>query len=124
MTEEKETKETEEKVEVKEAPKASKKEDNVAMAVIAYFIFFVPLLTDSKDDPFVKFHVKQSIVILITSVIVWVLGMFIPFIGWFIIAPIGGLIVFVLWVIGVMNAIQKKKTPVPIIGQFAEKLDF
>ena len=124
MTEEKETKEVEEKEEVKEAPKASKKEDNVAMAVIAYFIFFVPLLTDSKDDPFVKFHVKQSIVILITSVIVWVLGMFIPFIGWFIIAPIGGLIVFILWVIGVMNAIQKKKTPVPIIGQFAEKLDF
>ena len=117
--EEKETKE-----EVKEAPKASVKEENVAMAIIAYFIFFVPLLTDAKDDPFVKFHVKQSIVILITSVIVWVLGMFIPIIGWFLIAPIGGLIVFVLWVIGVMNASQKKKTPVPIIGHFAEKLNF
>ncbi|MDD5693145.1 MAG: DUF4870 domain-containing protein [Patescibacteria group bacterium] len=110
--------------EVKEAPKASQKQENIGMAIIAYFIFFIPLLTDSKDDPFVKFHVKQSIVILITSVIVWLLGMFIPIIGWFLIAPIGGLLVFVLWVIGVVNAAQQKKTPVPIVGKFAEKLNF
>lgn len=112
------------KEEVKEAPKSTKNDANVAMAIIAYFIFFVPLLTDSKDDPFVKFHVKQSIVLLIAAVIIWVLGAVIPVIGWLLIGPIGGLVVFVLWLIGVINAAQKKQTPVPLIGQFGEKLNF
>ena len=111
------------KEEVKEAPKA-KSESNIAMAVIAYFIFFIPLLTDSKDDPFVKFHVKQSIVLLIANIVVWTIGAIIPFIGWFLVAPIGGLAVFILWIIGVINASQGKKKPVPVIGQFGEKLNF
>ncbi len=102
----------------------SKKDENVLIAVITYFIFFVPWLTGDVKDPFVKFHMKQSIILVITSIIVWVLGTVIPFVGWFIIAPIGGLIVFVLWLIGIINAIQKKQAPVPLIGHFGEKLNF
>jgi len=33
---------------------------NTAMGIIAYIVFFVPLLTSSKNDPFVKYHVKQG----------------------------------------------------------------
>lgn len=102
----------------------SSKDENVAMAVVAYFIFFLPLLTDDKNDPFVKFHVKQSIVLLVAAVIVWFLGRFIPYIGWDIIGPIGGLVVFVLWLIGVINAASKKQQPVPLIGKFADMIKF
>ncbi len=116
--------EEEKKEEVKEAPKASGKEPNIGMAVIAYFIFFIPLLTDSKNDPFVKFHVKQSIVVLLAAIIVSVIGGIIPFLGWFLILPFGSLLVFVLWLMGVINAAQGKKKAVPMIGQFGEKFNF
>lgn len=36
----------------------AKKEKNIGMAVVAYILFFIPLLTDAKNDPFVKYHVK------------------------------------------------------------------
>ncbi len=116
--------EEEKKEEVKEAPKTSSNEPNIGMAVIAYFIFFIPLLTDSKNDPFVKFHVKQSIVVLIAAILVSVIGSIIPFLGWFLILPIGSIVVFVLWLIGVINAAQGKKKAVPLIGQFGEKFNF
>jgi uncharacterized membrane protein len=96
---------------------------NTTMAAIAYVLFFVPLLTDSKDDPFVKFHVKQSILLVILSIIVSIFNSIIgriPFIGW-LIGLILGLGVFALWVIGIMNALNGKMTPVPVVGQYAEE---
>jgi uncharacterized membrane protein len=110
--------------EVKEEKQVSSKEPNVLIAVLTYFIFFLPWLTGDIKDPFVKFHTKQSIVLVIASLIVWILGAVIPVLGWFIIGPVGGLIVFILWLIGVLNALQKKQTPVPWIGQFGSKLNF
>jgi uncharacterized membrane protein len=114
------------KEEVSEPVKVSNKEENVAMAIVAYFIFFIPLLTDDKNDPFVKYHVKQGLVLLIAWVVLWVVSFvlaFIPVIGW-ILAPLLYLAVFILWIMGIINAAQKKQKPVPIIGQFGEKFNF
>jgi uncharacterized membrane protein len=91
---------------------------NTTMAAIAYIIFFVPLLTDAKDDPFVKFHVKQGLLLLILSIFTSILGR-IPIIG--IIGWVLGLGLFVLWVIGIMNALNGNMTPVPLVGQYAEE---
>ena len=42
---------------------------NTTMAVIAYIIFFVPLLTgDAQKDAFVKYHVKQGLVLFLLAV--------------------------------------------------------
>lgn len=95
--------------------------NSTGMAIVAYIIFFVPLLTESKDDPFVKFHVKQALMLVITGLAVSVLGSIIPLIGWFIIGPFGSLAVFVLWIIGIINAANGKKQELPIIGKYAEK---
>jgi len=51
-------------------------------------------------------------------------GIAIPFIGWFIIMPLGQLLVFVLWIIGVINSATGKSNELPLIGKFAKKLDF
>ena len=91
---------------------------NTTMAAIAYILFFVPLLTDAKDDPFVKFHVKQGLLLLILSIFTSILGR-IPIIG--IIGWVLGLGLFVLWVIGIMNALNGNMTPVPLVGQYAEE---
>jgi len=101
------------------SPKSSDK--NTGMAIVAYFLFFVPLLTDAKDDPFVKFHVKQSIVLLILVVISWFIWI-IPVIGW-LLGVVMPIFILVLWVIGIINAASGKEKPLPLIGQFAEKIN-
>ena len=92
---------------------------NIGMAILCYLgiLFIIPLLTDAKNDPFVKFHIKQGIVLLIAWVITGVIS-WIPVVGW-----LAGIAVFVLWLIGIINAASGKQTPVPVIGQFGEKFN-
>lgn len=97
---------------------------NIGMAVLAYIIFFLPLLTDAKNDPFVKFHVKQGLVLLITEVAISVVGTIVPLLGWFIILPVGSLLVLVLWVVGVVHAINGVEKELPLVGSFAKHLTF
>jgi uncharacterized membrane protein len=91
---------------------------NTGMAIIAYFLFFVPLLTDAKDDPFVKFHVKQSLLLWILAVVNSILVR-IPIIG--LVFWILGIGIFILWILGVINAANGSMTPVPLVGQYAEE---
>lgn len=99
-------------------------DENVAMAIIAYFIFFLPLLTTAGDDPYVRFHVKQGLVLLACSVLVWTIGKFLP-LNWALdIYLVGGLILFILWLIGISHAISKKQKRVPLIGFLGERLNF
>jgi|SRR5574343_30274 uncharacterized membrane protein len=112
-----------------EEKKQEKSADNkIIMAVIAYVLFFVPLLTDDKKDPFVKYHVRQGLVLFILAVIVWIFNGMIyslfPFSMWgfaSMISWILNLAVFVLFILGVKNALTHKEEPLPIIGKFAEK---
>lgn len=103
---------------------------NTVMAMVAYILFFVPLLTKDKNDPFVKFHVKQSLVLLIASIVVNVAESLLaqlPMLGW-VASGLIGLIVsvffLVLWVMGVMNALNGKMEELPVIGKYADQLKF
>jgi len=102
--------------------KAQGSRKNTGMAVVAYIIFFIPLLTDAKNDPFVKYHVKQGLVLFIGYIVTMIVGM-IPVIGW-IISPLLGIFLFVLFIIGIMNAVNGKETPLPVLGSFAENFKF
>jgi len=53
---------------------------NTAMAIVAYILFFVPLFTEAKTDPFVKYHVKQGFLLFIWGVAVSFLNGILP---WF-----------------------------------------
>jgi len=48
----------------------------------------------------------------------------IPIIGWFIIWPIGGIFLLIIWIIGMINAFSGKQEQIPIIGKFSEHLKF
>ena len=102
---------------------------NTGMAVVAYFIFFLPLLAEAKKDPFVKYHVRQGLGLLIAFFAL-------RFITLFLITPFSYMFwsafMFVLWlinlflvvllVIGIMNAINGVEKPLPVIGNWADKL--
>ena len=96
---------------------------NKAMAIIAYIVFFIPLLTDAKNDPFVKFHVKQGTVLFTAAVVAWLVVRVLPIIGW-ILSPIFNIAVLVFAILGIINAANGEEKPLPLIGQLSEYLKF
>ena len=103
----------------KERPKKSEpaKEKNTVMAAVAYIVFFIPLLTEDKNDPFVKFHVRQGMVLFVVWFASGIISM-VPLIGW--VAPILMLGVIALIVIGAMGALKGEQKPLPFIGKYAD----
>jgi uncharacterized membrane protein len=102
-------------------------DDGKLCAFLAYILIgIIWYFADEKmkKNSFVKFHVKQGLVLLITSLIINIVGSMVPFVGWFIILPLGGLLTLILWIIGIINVLNGKENPLPIIGGFAKKLTF
>lgn len=90
-------------------------EKNKIMAVLAYIIFLIPLIA-AKESPFARFHTNQGLLLVIAAVILSVIAA-VPVIGW-IIAPVIGIAVTVLAVIGILNALNGKAKELPLIGKF------
>ncbi|MBD3313769.1 hypothetical protein GF345_04975 [Candidatus Woesearchaeota archaeon] len=93
------------------------------LAVFLSIIGFIIALLVKKDDKYVMYYAKQSLIIFIASVVVSVVGSIVPFIGWFIVLPIGSLIVFVLWIMGLIYSVSGEMKPVPLIGKYGDKFD-
>ena len=90
-------------------------EKNKIMAVLAYILFFIPLLA-AKDSKFARFHTNQGLVLFISAIIASVVAI-IPVIGW-IVAPILGVAVTILSIIGIINALNGRAKELPVIGKF------
>ncbi|WP_338075688.1 hypothetical protein [Chengkuizengella sediminis] len=97
--------------------KSNDVEDNKIWAVLAYFLFFLPLLT-AKDSKFAMYHANQGLILLIFAVAVNVIGTFIPILGWLLIIPFGNLAVIIYVIIGIINSASGKTKPLPLIGNF------
>ena len=118
------------KVKIVMTTSSGSKSKNTTMAALAYVLFFIPLLTESKSDPFVKFHVKQSLVLLIVS-IGWSLCSrffaYLPVIGWIVGGLVGtviSILLLILWIKGLMNALNGKQEELPVIGKYASQFKF
>lgn len=93
-------------------------EDNIrVVSALAYLIFFIPMLTN-RDNSFAMFHANQGLNLLITAIVVNTVGWLIPVIGWFLILPLGSLFVLILFIIGIVNALNGKQKKLPLIGGF------
>ena len=101
----------------------AKQGDKNLIAILSYFgiLFLIPMLV-VKDNPFVKFHAKQGLVLFIAE-IVTVMIAWIPILGW-----IAGFVLWIIWlvlgIIGIINVLGGKQTPLPMIGKFASKFKF
>lgn len=92
-------------------------EQNMVMGIVAYILFFIPLLA-ARDSKFAMYHANQGLVLFLTALLVNVVGGIIPIIGWFIIIPLGNLLILILAIIGIVHAAQKQVKPLPWIGKF------
>ena len=98
-------------------------EQNKAIAAIGYLgiLFLIPLLA-AKNSPFAQYHAKQGLVLFIFGIIVSAVGV-IPFLGW-VVASVGGILVLILFIMGIINALGGQMKPLPVIGSYAEKFKF
>ena len=98
-------------------------------AVLGYIIpilFFIPLQDDkSKNVPYVRFHANQQLIILVAWLVVYVLNSVLFGVLPMMILPLTAtllsivhLAVFVLSVIGAVNAYNGKMKELPLIGHF------
>jgi uncharacterized membrane protein len=98
------------------------------MAIFAYLwiLILIPFLTNEKNDPFVKYHIKQGLTLIIFEVATWAVSMVL---GW--IPLIGALVIWLLWlaslvlvIIGIMNVVNGHEKELPFIGQYAKSFTF
>jgi uncharacterized membrane protein len=100
---------------------SSDAEKNKAMGIVGYIIpilFFIPLISDAKNSPFAKFHANQQLNLLLAAVIVNIVGGVIPFLGWFIILPLGTIFLIVVAIMGIINAAKGEMKELPLIGGY------
>ncbi len=97
--------------------------DNAASG-LAYFtlipaiIFLVVAPYNQKAN--IRFHCWQSIFLGIACIVVDVILTMIPVVGWIII-PIFGLLVLILWILCVVKAFNGQRFNIPIISEFSAK---
>jgi uncharacterized membrane protein len=97
-------------------------EENVA-GLLSYVLGWVSGLVFillENENKFVRFHAMQSIIVFgALSIISIVIGA-IPFIGWGL-APIVGVLGFVLWIVLMIKVYQGVMVKLPWAGDLAEK---
>lgn len=88
------------------------------MGVLAYIgpLIIISYLA-AKNDPFVRFHIKQGLVLLVLEVIVWFLGMM--FWPLWLLLNLVNLIILVLTIIGIINVTQNQEKKLPLVGEYA-----
>jgi len=97
------------------------RENRALMGILSYIgiLVLIPLLSGAgKKDSFVRFHIKQGLVLLVIIAIIWFLGYTqIPFWIVFQLINIG---VFILSIVGIVNVVNKKEVELPVVGRFAK----
>lgn len=103
--------------------------DNKLMAILAYFgiLVLVPILA-APNSKFARFHANQGVVLLIAAVVYMIgtsiIGGAIGILSYTIssvfvmILDLGNLVLFVLMIIGIINAYKGEYKELPYLGQF------
>ncbi|HEY8911255.1 MAG TPA: hypothetical protein VIM51_13400 [Desulfosporosinus sp.] len=92
-------------------------ENNKVMAILAYILFFIPLLA-AKESKFAMYHANQGLILFLAALIINVVGTIIPIIGWLIVIPLGNLAVVIWAILGIIKAAGGKIAPLPLIGKY------
>jgi uncharacterized membrane protein len=107
-------------------------EANKTMAILAYILFFIPLITGAhKTSPFVKYHTNQGTILFIFAVAWGVVmnialailrAIFLHNYTWRIysllatVMNILWLVPTILCVLGILDAVNGRTKPLPVIG--------
>ena len=103
-------------------PVQSTTSNDTLMGVLAYIgiLVIIPLIV--SKDAFVKFHVKQGLVLFIIEIIISVLGF--SFYAFWGLINLLNLIVLILAIIGIVNVANHQEKELPGVGQLAKYFTF
>ena len=89
------------------------------IAIVAYLtisgLVVALVLNNEKKDLFAKYHIRQSLGLVLTSLALSLVNV-IPILGW-IVSMIGAFVLLYMWVMGLLNAVNGRERPVPILGE-------
>lgn len=91
-------------------------QQNKVMGIIAYILFFVPLLA-AKESPFAQYHARQGLNLFLLALASNIVLGILPIIGWLLL-PIANLAVLALMIIGILAAVNGQMKPLPLIGKY------
>ncbi len=107
---------------------ANKNNNSVLFAFLATFLSivgFVIALVVKRDDKYVMYYAKQSLVIFVIGVIA---GIVANILGWLFV--IGSLIkiglnvlIILIWVFSWVNALSGKRKEIPIVSYWSKRVD-
>ena len=87
------------------------------LTIIGLIIAFI--MNREKQHEFARFHIQQVLGLALVSLVIFIVGQ-IPILGW-IVSFLLVIPMLILWVMGLMNAINGKKKELPLIGSFASE---
>lgn len=93
------------------------------IAIISYLIviglLIAFIMNNDKHNPFAKYHIRQSLGLCLTGIALGLIGL-IPILGW-IINILGFIVLFILWITGLVNAVNGEEKPLPLLGRKYEE---
>lgn len=108
------------------APQNDTKESRMIFGILSYLgpLVIISFLV-KRDDPFVKFHVKQGLVLfcieIILSILMEMLWSTFSFYELYRILHLG---LLVLSIIGIVNVVQGKEKELPLVGSLSRYFSF
>lgn len=98
---------------------------NRLLAALAWlWVLSVVILLVKKDSAFVQFHARQGALVFGVSVLAWVVLTLLSFLGpltW-VLQNLVQLVVFIVIVVGFLQALRGRWWAVPVLGRFASNL--
>lgn len=89
------------------------------IAIIAYItligLIIAFVLNMEKKNSFAQYHLRQALGLGLTGLVLGTINI-IPVLGWFI-ALIGFIVVFIMWLSGLLSALNGKEKPVFLLGE-------
>lgn len=107
-------------------PVAVSSTEDRTVAILAYitiigFIIAI-VMHSSKKTALGTYHLRQTLGLFITAVVAWFASMiiaFIPFVNLIMVllGPAMAIALFVLWIMGLIAAVNGQQKPIPVLGE-------
>ena len=103
---------------------APAKQNETVMGILAYLgiLIIIPFLM-AKDDPFVKFHIKQGLLLVIGEIAIALLTGMLFYSLWQLV-QLAHLALIVFSIIGIVNVVNHQQKELPLIGSLAHNFTF
>ena len=93
------------------------------ITIIGWIIAFLIYNNEPEKSSLAKFHLKQALGLAILSLLTELLSYLVPSLDLGLTILSFGLLI--LWIIGIVNAVNEEEKPVPLVGNlFVDKFDF